>query len=120
MPDRREGTIGDGQAELEDRGPVAALVFGLRQRSACCRRQLGRIRQESLLAAAPSRVVASFYRTAAGAEIDLPKRGRWAVEIKRRLAPKLWKGFHLACGDLKPARRFVVFVKVRLEECPGR
>ncbi len=68
---------------------------------------------ENLLAAAPERTAASFYRTAAGAEIDLvldlPKRRRWAVEIKRGLAPKIEKGFHLACDDLKPARRFVVY-----------
>ncbi|HEX7476491.1 MAG TPA: ATP-binding protein [Polyangiales bacterium] len=67
---------------------------------------------ENLLAAAPARTAASFFRTAAGAEIDLvldlPRHGRWAIEIKRGLAPKLEKGFHLACGDLKPRRRFVV------------
>lgn len=68
---------------------------------------------ENLLAAAPTRTAASFYRTSAGAEIDLvldlPRRGRWAVEIKRGLAPKIEKGFHLACDDLEPARRFVVY-----------
>jgi hypothetical protein len=68
---------------------------------------------ENLLAAAPDRAAASFYRTSAGAEIDLvldlPRRGRWAIEIKRGLAPKLEKGFHLACDDLKPARRCVVY-----------
>lgn len=68
---------------------------------------------ENLLAAAPERTRASFYRTAAGAEIDLvldvPKRGRWAVEIKRGLVPRIEKGFHLACDDLKPTRRFVVY-----------
>lgn len=68
---------------------------------------------ESLLAAAPARTEASFYRTSAGAEIDLvlevPKRGRWAIEIKRGLAPKPAKGFHLACDDLEPAHRFVVY-----------
>ena len=47
---------------------------------------------ESLLAAAPQRTMASFYRTAAGAEIDLVlempgKRGLWAIEIKRSLSP---------------------------------
>jgi predicted AAA+ superfamily ATPase len=67
---------------------------------------------ENLFAAAPARTAASFFRTAAGAEIDLvldlPRHGRWAIEIKRGLAPKLEKGFHLACGDLKPRRRFVV------------
>jgi predicted AAA+ superfamily ATPase len=68
---------------------------------------------ENLLAAAPDRTAASFYRTSAGAEIDLvldlPKRGRWAIEIKRGLAPRVEKGFHLACDDLKPARRVAVY-----------
>jgi hypothetical protein len=47
---------------------------------------------ENLLAVAPDRTQASFYRTAAGAEIDLllerPGGGCWAIEIKRGLAPK--------------------------------
>jgi predicted AAA+ superfamily ATPase len=68
---------------------------------------------ENLLAVAPPRTSASFYRTAAGAEIDLvldvPKRGRWAIEIKRGVAPKIEKGFHIACEDVRPARRFVAY-----------
>jgi uncharacterized protein len=72
---------------------------------------------ENLLAAAPARTAASFYRTAAGAEIDLvldlPKRGRWAIEIKRGLAPRVEKGFHVACDDLEPAKRFVVYSGVK-------
>lgn len=67
---------------------------------------------ESLLSAAPSSVAASFYRTAAGAEMDLVlelggRAGRWAIEIKRGLAPTLTKGFHSAREDLAP--RFVVY-----------
>jgi hypothetical protein len=66
-----------------------------------------------LLAAAPPRTQASFYRTAVGAEIDLvldlPSRGRWAIEIKRGLTAKVEKGFHLACEDIKPKQRFVVY-----------
>ncbi len=58
-------------------------------------------------------VQASFYRSAAGAEIDLlltwPGDHTWAVEIKRSLSPKLERGFHLACEDVKPERRFVVY-----------
>lgn len=68
---------------------------------------------ESLLAAAPDGTDASFYRTAAGAEIDLlltlPGDMLWAIEIKRGAAPKLGRGFHQACIDLKPASRFVVY-----------
>ena len=45
---------------------------------------------ENILAACPPRTTAGFYRTAAGAEIDLVldlpgRKGRWAVEIKRGL-----------------------------------
>jgi hypothetical protein len=54
----------------------------------------------------------SFYRTAEGAEIDLlleiPGHGMWAIEIKRSPAAKPDKGFHIACEDLKPKRRFLV------------
>ncbi len=67
---------------------------------------------ENLLSAAPDRVNATFYRTSAGAEIDLilemPGGKLWAVEVKRGLAPKLEKGFHQAREDLKPERCFVV------------
>jgi len=67
---------------------------------------------ENLLAAAPANARASFYRTAAGAEIDLllelPGHGLWAVEIKRGAAARPERGFHIACDDLRPARRFVV------------
>ncbi|HZC16087.1 MAG TPA: DUF4143 domain-containing protein, partial [Caulobacteraceae bacterium] len=68
---------------------------------------------ESLIAAAPEGTDATFYRTAAGAEIDLllalPGDALWAIEIKRASAPKLARGFHEACADLRPARRFVVY-----------
>lgn len=69
---------------------------------------------ENLLAAAPEGTIASFYRTAAGAEIDLvlelPGRdGLWAIEIKRGVAPRIERGFHLACDDIKPNRKFVIY-----------
>ena len=67
---------------------------------------------ENLLSVAPERTAASFYRTAAGAEVDLvlelPGIGRWAIEIKRGLAPRLDRGFHQARDDLEPERSFVV------------
>jgi predicted AAA+ superfamily ATPase len=67
---------------------------------------------ENLLAAAPERTMASFYRTAAGTEIDLvletPGHGLWAIDIKRGLSARPEKGFHAACEDLKPARGFAV------------
>ncbi|MFA5908514.1 MAG: ATP-binding protein [Vicinamibacterales bacterium] len=68
---------------------------------------------ETLIAAAPEGTEASFYRTSAGAEIDLvlalPNRQLWAIEIKRSSAPKVGKGFHIACADLKPHRQLVVY-----------
>lgn len=69
---------------------------------------------ENLIAAAPEQTAASFYRTQAGAEIDLflelpGNRGRWAIEIKRSLSPKIERGFHHAREDLKPDRSFVVY-----------
>lgn len=69
---------------------------------------------ENLLAAAPARTAASFYRTSAGAEIDLlldlpAKAGRWAIEIKRGLTPRPEKGFYIACDDVQPKRSFVVY-----------
>lgn len=67
---------------------------------------------ENLLAAASPGTRASFFRTAAGAEVDLvlehPGGARWAIEIKRGLSPKLDKGFYTAIADLKPDRAFAV------------
>jgi uncharacterized protein len=67
---------------------------------------------ENLIAVAPHGTQATFYRTSAGAELDLllelPKRQRWAIEIKRSNAPALSKGFHIAADDVKATQRFVV------------
>lgn len=67
---------------------------------------------ENLIGAMPELASTGFYRTKGGTEIDLVvdsgKGGLWAIEIKRSSVPKLSKGFHAACEDLKPARRFVV------------
>ena len=68
---------------------------------------------ENLLSAASPGTMASFYRTSAGAEIDLVlelpgRRGPWAIEIKRSLAASLSRGFRNALEDLKPERSFVV------------
>eukprot|EP01037_Dinobryon_pediforme_P011699 gene11698-11788_t len=67
---------------------------------------------ENLIAAAPFGTRSSFYRTAAGAEIDLlleiPGQGLWAIEIKRGAIGRPERGFHIACDDLQPTRRFVV------------
>lgn len=68
---------------------------------------------EQLLAVSPTGVEASFYRSSGGAEIDLllrfPDGELWAVEFKRSLKPRPGKGFHHACADLNPGRRFMVY-----------
>jgi hypothetical protein len=68
---------------------------------------------ENLIGLVGDRVEASFYRTAAGAEVDLVlswNDGRvWTIEVKRALAPKLGRGFHSAVEDLRPERGFVVY-----------
>lgn len=68
---------------------------------------------ENLLVAAADKTQGYFYRTGGGAEIDLllawPDGSLWAVEIKRSLSPKLERGFHSACEDLAPVRKFVVY-----------
>ncbi|MGQ0511485.1 MAG: ATP-binding protein [Betaproteobacteria bacterium] len=68
---------------------------------------------ESLIAAAPAGTEAHFFRTADGAEIDLllkppGHRKPWAIEVKRGRAPKIERGFHLACDTVRPEQRFVV------------
>lgn len=35
--------------------------------------------------------------------------GAAAVEVRRGLAPSVSRGFHAACADLRPARRFVFY-----------
>lgn len=68
---------------------------------------------ENLIAAAPADVQGYFYRTGGGAEIDLllswPDGRLWAIEVKRSLNPRIERGFHVACEDLVPARKFVVY-----------
>jgi uncharacterized protein len=65
------------------------------------------------LAAGGAHASASFFRTAAGAEIDLvlerPRRQRIALEIKRSYAPKPSKGFWSGIADVKPGAAYVVY-----------
>ncbi|MEN8660460.1 MAG: ATP-binding protein [Marivita sp.] len=68
---------------------------------------------ETAHATMPDGTQAQFYRSGAGAEVDLvltfPGSARWAIEIKRSLSPKVERGFHHACKDLEPERRIVVY-----------
>ena len=68
---------------------------------------------ENLLSAVSAATKASFYRTSAGAEVDLVlelpgSRGPWAIEIKHSLSASLSRGFRNALEDIKPERSFVV------------
>lgn len=67
---------------------------------------------ENLVSAAPDGTTPSFYRTSAGAEIDLileiRGHGVWAIDIKRGVNTKPEKGFYIACDDINPTRRIAV------------
>ena len=77
---------------------------------------------ENLIAAAPRGTEASFYRSSAGAEIDLilklPDHRLWAIEVKRTTAPKVTRGFHIAADGLGVAERILVYAEDR--EVPGQ
>lgn len=68
---------------------------------------------ENIMSAAQGRALPYFYRTSAGAEIDLilefSGQEKWAIEIKRSSTPALSKGFHIACDDIQADRKFVVY-----------
>ena len=40
--------------------------------------------------------------------LELPGNKVWAIEIKRSSAPKVSRGFHLACDDVAATRRIVL------------
>lgn len=68
---------------------------------------------ENLIEAAGERRTPYFFRSQDGAEIDLLlERGgqpEVAIEIKRSSAPRLDRGFSVACEDLGVRHRFVVY-----------
>ena len=69
---------------------------------------------ENLLSAIQDRPLASFYRTATGAEVDLvlefPGIAEiWVIDIKRALSAKLRRGFYHACEDIQPHKSFIVY-----------
>ena len=72
---------------------------------------------EALIAAAPTGAEPFFYRTAAGAEVDLvlrlPRGEIWAIEIKRTTTPKVSRGFHLAVEDIKADRSLLIYAGER-------
>jgi predicted AAA+ superfamily ATPase len=68
---------------------------------------------ENLVSCLPGGVTPWFYRTSARAEIDLiievNAQEKYAIEIKRSLAPTVSKGFYLGCEDIDATKRFVVY-----------
>ena len=68
---------------------------------------------EQILSAIPQHINPFFYRTSAGAEIDLllelAPDEYWAIEIKASRTPIVKKGFHMACEDLKVKHKFVIY-----------
>lgn len=59
----------------------------------------------------PPGATASFYRTAAGAELDVvvdTGSKKWGFEVKFSAAPKVTKGFWQACEDVAVARAYIV------------
>jgi predicted AAA+ superfamily ATPase len=69
---------------------------------------------ENILSSLPATVRSWFYRTSAGAEIDLVlefgHKNIWAIEIKRSISnPVPSKGFYIGCADLKAARQIILY-----------
>ena len=69
---------------------------------------------ENVLAALPANARSTFYRSAAGAEIDLViefnAKDRWAIEIKRSISnPAPNKGFYIGCEDIRATRQIVLY-----------
>ncbi|TKC60346.1 ATP-binding protein [Pedobacter hiemivivus] len=68
---------------------------------------------ENLLSCLPVGVTPWFYRTSAGAEIDLVIEQSptkiYAIEIKRSMTPTVSKGFYHGCEDIGATKRFIVY-----------
>ena len=68
---------------------------------------------ENILSVLPSRAETYFYRTAAGAEIDLVIKMTsseiWAVEIKYGVAPKLGKHYGQTCDDVGATHKYILY-----------
>jgi predicted AAA+ superfamily ATPase len=69
---------------------------------------------DNLLSVAPDRTLPSFYRTSAGAEVDLILEfpglsEKWVIEIKSGSVPKPTKGFYNAIEDIEPDYSFVIY-----------
>ncbi len=68
---------------------------------------------ENICSVLPHHVRSYYYRSQAGAEIDLilefSPTEKWAIEIKRSSTPDVRKGFYIAADDIQATRRYVVY-----------
>lgn len=68
---------------------------------------------ENIISNMSSKWQYSYYRTSAQAEIDLvlegPGQQKMAIEIKRSSAPKVTKGFHLGCEDIRATQKLLIY-----------
>jgi hypothetical protein len=69
---------------------------------------------ENILTSLPAAVRPWFYRTSAGAEIDLVlefgSKNIWAIEIKRSISNLVAsKGFYIGGADLKVTRQIIFY-----------
>jgi len=68
---------------------------------------------ENIHSILPSRAETYFYRTAAGAEIDLvitmPSSETWAVEIKHGVAPKLGRHYSKIGDDVGATHKYIIY-----------
>jgi predicted AAA+ superfamily ATPase len=68
---------------------------------------------ENILSILPSRTEIYFYRTAAGAEVDLvikmPSSEIWAIEIKHGAVPKIGKHYNQTCDDVGATHKFILY-----------
>jgi predicted AAA+ superfamily ATPase len=68
---------------------------------------------ENIHANLPRQAESYFYRTAAGAEIDLvltmPNSEVWAVEIKYGSAPKIKPTYNITCEDIGATHKFIIY-----------
>jgi len=68
---------------------------------------------ENILSVLTSRAETYFYRTAAGAEVDLvikmPSSEIWAIEIKYGVAPKLGKHYSQICDDVGATHKYILY-----------
>ncbi|MGM0422801.1 MAG: ATP-binding protein [Pseudomonadota bacterium] len=68
---------------------------------------------ENIHSVLPRRAETYFYRTSAGAEIDLvlklPASQIWAIEIKHGVAPKISKHYSQTCNDVGATHKYIVY-----------